>query len=92
MEALTSSVHQYVPFMDLSCRSNSFLLVAEIKQSRCLRVNFHQAESNSALNVAMCLCAGFDKQICNAVAVAYLLNATLVIPRFHLNSVWHDNR
>ncbi|CAM6101378.1 unnamed protein product [Calypogeia fissa] len=29
--------------------------------------------------------------ICNAVAVASLLNATLVIPRFHLNSVWHDN-
>lgn len=28
--------------------------------------------------------------ICNAVAVAGLLNATLVIPRFHLNSVWQD--
>lgn len=29
--------------------------------------------------------------ICDAVAVAGLLNATLVIPRFHLNSVWRDS-
>ena len=28
--------------------------------------------------------------ICDAVAVAYLLNETLVIPIFHLNSVWRD--
>ncbi|XP_015933876.1 O-fucosyltransferase 9 [Arachis duranensis] len=28
--------------------------------------------------------------ICDAVAVAGLLNATLVIPIFHLNSVWRD--
>lgn len=28
--------------------------------------------------------------ICNAVAVAKLLNATLIIPHFHLNSVWKD--
>ena len=28
--------------------------------------------------------------ICDAVAVASLLNATLVIPIFHLNSVWRD--
>jgi hypothetical protein len=31
-------------------------------------------------------------QICDAVAVASLLNATLVIPAFHLNSVWRDRR
>ncbi|XP_057838853.1 protein ESMERALDA 1 isoform X2 [Cryptomeria japonica] len=30
--------------------------------------------------------------ICNAVAVAYLLNATLVIPNFHFNSIWKDPR
>ncbi|XP_050214697.1 O-fucosyltransferase 9 isoform X2 [Mercurialis annua] len=30
--------------------------------------------------------------ICDAVAVAGLLNATLVIPIFHLNSVWQDKR
>ncbi|WCJ44248.1 O-fucosyltransferase family protein [Euphorbia peplus] len=29
--------------------------------------------------------------ICDAVAVAGLLNATLVIPIFHLNSVWQDS-
>ncbi|KAJ9145955.1 hypothetical protein P3X46_028280 [Hevea brasiliensis] len=29
--------------------------------------------------------------ICDAVAVAGLLNATLVIPFFHLNSVWQDS-
>ncbi|PKA62526.1 Uncharacterized protein AXF42_Ash009413 [Apostasia shenzhenica] len=29
--------------------------------------------------------------ICDAVAVAGLLNATLVIPFFHLNSVWRDS-
>ncbi|XP_057812563.2 protein ESMERALDA 1 [Cryptomeria japonica] len=29
--------------------------------------------------------------ICNAVAVAGVLNATLVIPSFHLNSVWKDH-
>eukprot|EP00250_Pteridium_aquilinum_P012599 c20826_g1_i1 orf=410-1309(+) len=28
--------------------------------------------------------------ICNAVAVAGLLNATLVVPGFHFNSVWQD--
>uniref|UniRef100_A0A804RCY7 O-fucosyltransferase family protein n=1 Tax=Zea mays TaxID=4577 RepID=A0A804RCY7_MAIZE len=28
--------------------------------------------------------------VCDAVAVASLLNATLVIPTFHLNSVWRD--
>lgn len=29
--------------------------------------------------------------ICDAVAVAALLNATLVIPMFHFNSVWRDS-
>ncbi|KAK4752004.1 hypothetical protein SAY87_020802 [Trapa incisa] len=29
--------------------------------------------------------------ICDAVAVAGLLNATLLIPMFHLNSVWQDS-
>ncbi|GAB4861449.1 O-fucosyltransferase 9 [Ancistrocladus abbreviatus] len=29
--------------------------------------------------------------ICDAVAVAGLLNATLVVPMFHLNSVWRDS-
>lgn len=31
-------------------------------------------------------------QICNAVAVARLLNATLVLPQFLVSSVWKDDR
>jgi hypothetical protein len=31
-------------------------------------------------------------QVCNAVAVAALLNATLVLPRFLYSSVWKDTR
>lgn len=31
-------------------------------------------------------------QICNAVAVASLLNATLVLPRFLYSNVWKDPR
>lgn len=31
-------------------------------------------------------------QICNAVAVAGYLNATLVIPNFHYHSIWRDPR
>lgn len=31
-------------------------------------------------------------QACNAVAVARMLNATLVLPRFLFNSVWRDSR
>lgn len=31
-------------------------------------------------------------QVCNAVVVAKLLNATLVIPRFLYSSVWKDKR
>ncbi|MCD7450180.1 O-fucosyltransferase 9 [Datura stramonium] len=34
---------------------------------------------------------GWVARICDAVAVAGLLNATLVIPIFHLNSVWRDS-
>ncbi|KAJ7520041.1 hypothetical protein O6H91_20G064700 [Diphasiastrum complanatum] len=30
--------------------------------------------------------------VCNAVAVARLLNATLVIPKFLVSNVWNDNR
>ncbi|KAF8711134.1 hypothetical protein HU200_029142 [Digitaria exilis] len=30
-------------------------------------------------------------QICDAIAVARILNATLVTPAFHLNSIWRDS-
>lgn len=35
-------------------------------------------------------CAVF--QICNAVAIAGFLNATLIIPNFHFHSIWRDPR
>lgn len=34
----------------------------------------------------------FTVQVCNAVVVAALLNATLVVPRFLYSSVWKDTR
>lgn len=34
----------------------------------------------------------WEMQVCNAVAVARMLNASLVLPRFSFNSVWRDSR
>eukprot|EP00249_Psilotum_nudum_P009990 c22267_g1_i1 orf=176-1585(+) len=44
---------------------------------------FIVVEANGGLNQQR-------SSICDAVALAGLLNATLVIPRFHYNSVWQD--
>ncbi|XP_024533068.1 protein ESMERALDA 1 [Selaginella moellendorffii] len=44
---------------------------------------FVMIEANGGLNQQR-------SSICNAVAVAALLNATLVVPEFHFNSVWQD--
>ncbi|XP_052202794.1 O-fucosyltransferase 10-like isoform X2 [Diospyros lotus] len=54
-----------------------------------------QRSGSSALNHYLVVEAngGLNQQrssICNAVAVAALLNATLVIPHFDFNSVWRD--
>uniref|UniRef100_A0A2P2LW40 O-fucosyltransferase family protein n=1 Tax=Rhizophora mucronata TaxID=61149 RepID=A0A2P2LW40_RHIMU len=53
---------------------------AELPQSN----GFLIVEANGGLNQQRL-------SICDAVAVAGLLNATLVIPIFHLNSVWRDS-
>lgn len=34
----------------------------------------------------------FSLKICDAVAVAKILNATLVVPHFEVNPVWQDSR
>ncbi|VAH93962.1 unnamed protein product [Triticum turgidum subsp. durum] len=53
-------------------------------------------EANGGLNQQRISCLSESNrdvsiQICDAVAVASLLNATLVSPAFHLNSVWRDS-
>lgn len=48
--------------------------------------------ATSYVHIVMALIVLLAMQICDAVAVAGLLNATLVIPIFHLNSVWRDSR
>ncbi|KAF8026683.1 hypothetical protein BT93_F3225 [Corymbia citriodora subsp. variegata] len=64
----------------------------------CGSMTISQAGSKQLpeLNVFLIIEAngGLNQQrlsICDAVAVAGLLNATLVIPIFHLNSVWQDS-
>ncbi|KAI5077211.1 hypothetical protein GOP47_0007035 [Adiantum capillus-veneris] len=60
--------------------------ISPSKSSRGLQESngFIIIEANGGLNQQR-------SSICNAVAVAGLLNATLVIPTFHLNSVWQDS-
>ncbi|XP_052201323.1 O-fucosyltransferase 9 isoform X2 [Diospyros lotus] len=61
----------------------------------CINHNISQSElpkSNGFLIIEAN--GGLNQQrlsICDVVAVAGLLNATLVIPTFHLNSVWRDS-
>ncbi|RCV36053.1 hypothetical protein SETIT_7G288700v2 [Setaria italica] len=58
---------------------NSRLIRSELPPSN----GYLMIEANGGLNQQRL-------SICDAVAVASLLNATLVIPTFHLNSVWRD--
>ncbi|KAF9608491.1 hypothetical protein IFM89_009857 [Coptis chinensis] len=60
--------------------SNSVTGFSEVRGSN----GFFIIEANGGLNQQRI-------SICDAVAVARLLNATLVIPMFHLNSVWRDS-
>ncbi|KAH7860357.1 hypothetical protein Vadar_012492 [Vaccinium darrowii] len=60
----------------------------------CLDHGFSQTGSKSNGFLIIEANGGLNQQrlsICDAVAVAGLLNATLVIPIFHLNSVWRDS-
>ncbi|XP_010478945.1 PREDICTED: uncharacterized protein At1g04910-like [Camelina sativa] len=60
----------------------------------CISTNVSAAVSNSNGYFIIEANGGLNQQrlsICDAVAVAGLLNATLVIPIFHLNSVWRDS-
>ncbi|KAL3641306.1 hypothetical protein CASFOL_016274 [Castilleja foliolosa] len=65
------------------------------KQLPCLNVNARRQLASSSFQRYLVVDAngGLNQQrssICNAVAVAALLNATLVIPRFDLHNVWKD--
>ncbi|KFK27807.1 hypothetical protein AALP_AA8G431600 [Arabis alpina] len=60
----------------------------------CISTNVSAAGTNSNGFFIIEANGGLNQQrlsICDAVAVAGLLNATLVIPIFHLNSVWRDS-
>ncbi|KAK4859816.1 hypothetical protein QYF36_012374 [Acer negundo] len=75
MTAWNSKVHQVWK----PCANDS-ISKAELPKSN----GFLIIEANGGLNQQRL-------SICDAVAVAGLLNATLVIPIFHLNSVWRDS-
>ncbi|KAI3464472.1 hypothetical protein Pfo_021135 [Paulownia fortunei] len=68
----------------------------KLKEQRlCLNANAHQQPVSPGLQRYLVVEAngGLNQQrssICNAVAVAGLLNATLLIPRFDLHNVWKD--
>ncbi|KAK6132337.1 hypothetical protein DH2020_033961 [Rehmannia glutinosa] len=70
----------------------------KLKEQRpCLNANAYQEPVSSGLQRYLVVEAngGLNQQrssICNAVAVAGLLNATRVIPRFDLHNVWKDPR
>ncbi|KAK9995009.1 hypothetical protein SO802_024712 [Lithocarpus litseifolius] len=78
MTAWNSSGRQgWKPCVDKSISTTGF---SELPKSN----GFLIIEANGGLNQQRL-------SICDAVAVAGLLNATLVIPIFHLNSVWRDS-
>ncbi|XP_004499554.1 O-fucosyltransferase 9 isoform X2 [Cicer arietinum] len=93
--------HNLWPFMetDNSTSLNVLMKAWNVKEDRhwkpCANKTLSQIElpkSNGYLIIEAN--GGLNQQrlsICDAVAVAGLLNATLVIPIFHLNSVWRDS-
>lgn len=78
MHAWNPKLHQgWKPCVNYSISQSGF---SELPKSN----GFLIIEANGGLNQQRL-------SICDAVAVAGLLNATLVIPIFHLNSVWRDS-
>ncbi|KAK9216427.1 hypothetical protein WN944_008436 [Citrus x changshan-huyou] len=89
MTAWNSKVHQ--PWKPCADRSNSNAGCKKLTAVYVLRFS-ELPKSNGFLIIEAN--GGLNQQrlsICDAVAVAGLLNATLVIPIFHLNSVWRDS-
>ncbi|XP_027149041.1 O-fucosyltransferase 9 isoform X1 [Coffea eugenioides] len=90
------------PFMEAEgngSSSNLIMNVWTLKPRQSWKPCIHQTASHAELpksNGFLIIEAngGLNQQrlsICDAVAVAGLLNATLVIPMFHFNSVWRDS-
>lgn len=75
--------------------SNAWHLKLGQSWKPCLSTRVTKAELPSSTGFLIIEAnGGLNQQrlsICDAVAVAGLLNATLVIPIFHLNSVWRDS-
>nr|XP_027091683.1 O-fucosyltransferase 9-like [Coffea arabica] len=90
------------PFMEAESNGSSSNLIMNVwtlKPRQSWKPCIHQTASHAELpksNGFLIIEAngGLNQQrlsICDAVAVAGLLNATLVIPMFHFNSVWRDS-
>lgn len=65
------------------------------KEIMCLFSYFAVLPKKSLGYIQVFLDGGLNQQrmgICDAVAVAKILNATLVIPHFEVNLVWQDSR
>ncbi|PWA87394.1 O-fucosyltransferase family protein [Artemisia annua] len=72
-------------------QANLVNLFVIMKFERCVNAVVGLPESNGYIYVEAN--GGLNQQrtsICNAVAVAGYLNATLVIPNFHFHSIWRD--
>ncbi|XP_078435213.1 O-fucosyltransferase family protein [Wolffia australiana] len=89
------------PFMQADGGNSSLAMMTawHVKEDQSWKPCISQAISEAELPVSTGYLiveanGGLNQQrlsICDAVAVAGLLNATLVSPMFHLNSVWRDS-
>ena len=72
-----------VPLIGLTIREPAAIVLS------CPALHNVQCTSPPCLS-APCLFPSF--QICNAVVVAHMLNATLVLPELDANDFWNDSR